>query len=126
MVAPSQDNTMKLSSPQDRAGAARVFPMSFAQQRLWMLDRLLPPGAVYNMPKFVRLVGALDVAALRGALNEVVRRHEALRTTFAVDDGAPVQVIMSALELASEVEDLRGLPKAERHSRLAGLGPSYR
>ena len=73
--------------------------LSFAQQRLWLLDRLLPHAAVYNMPKVLRLVGALDVAALRDAINEVVRRHEALRTTFAVENGAPVQVIVPALRV---------------------------
>ena len=90
--------------------------LSFAQQRLWLLDRLLPHAAVYNMPKVLRLVGALDVAALRTALNEIVRRHEVLRTTFAVENGAPVQVIVPALQFALEVEDLRGLAEAERQA----------
>src|SRR5690348_7341292 len=61
----------------------KSFPASFAQQRLWFLDQLEPGASVYNMPAAIRAVGRLDVAALGRSLNEVVRRHEALRTTFA-------------------------------------------
>ncbi len=96
------------------SGVARKAPLSFAQQRLWLLDRLHPGEATYNEPIALRLVGALDADALRRALNEVVRRHEALRTRFVVEDAAPVQVVASALELALDVEDLRALPEADR------------
>ena len=68
-------------------------PASFAQQRLWFLDQLQPGSAAYNIPTAVRLVGVLDVGLLRRALNEVVRRHESLRTTFAATGGVPFQVI---------------------------------
>src|SRR5215211_6011255 len=62
-------------------------PLSFAQQRLWFLDQLVPGNVAYNMPAAMRLDGALDVAALRRSLDTILRRHEALRTTFAsVDD----------------------------------------
>ncbi len=72
----------------------REFPLSFSQQRLWILDRLEGLGAAYNIPAAVQIQGALDVAALEQALNEIVRRHEALRTNFvANDDGQPIQVI---------------------------------
>ena len=71
-----------------------------------MLDRLSPVESAYNLGCVLRLEGELDVAALRGALNEVVRRHQVLRTRFGVEDGAPVQVIAAELELALEVEDL--------------------
>ena len=69
-----------------------VFPASFAQQRLWFLDELEPGSPTYNIAAALRLRGALDVAALKRSLNEIVRRHEALRTTFSVGDGQAVQV----------------------------------
>ena len=94
--------------------------LSFAQQRLWFLHQLEPESAFYNMPGAVRLEGRLDVAALRRSLNEVVRRHEALRTHFASIDGAPVQVIAPVLELALAVTDLSGWPATERDARAEG------
>src|SRR5438128_2122282 len=72
-------------------------PLSFAQQRLWFLDQLAPGSLAYNMPTAMRMDGALDAGALRRALDEIVRRHEALRTTFATVDEQPVQVIARTL-----------------------------
>ncbi|MFP5284773.1 MAG: amino acid adenylation domain-containing protein, partial [Thermoanaerobaculia bacterium] len=76
--------------PIERARGDRL-ELSFAQQRLWFLDRLEPASSLYNLPAAFRLRGPLDVAAWSAALNEVVRRHEALRTTFEALDGEPVQ-----------------------------------
>ncbi|MBA3568937.1 MAG: condensation protein, partial [Pyrinomonadaceae bacterium] len=67
--------------------------LSFAQQRLWFLDQLESNSPLYNIPAAVRLTGHLNMAALEQSFNEIVRRHEALRTRFAVVDGSPVQVI---------------------------------
>jgi amino acid adenylation domain-containing protein len=89
-------------------------PLSFAQQRLWFLDQLEPGSALYNMPAAVRLHGPLDVGALERSLAEIVRRHEALRTTFAVAGGQPVQVIAPELAFQMERLDLRHLPDAAR------------
>ena len=66
--------------PREGGGPA---PLSFAQERLWFIDRLDPGSAVYNLPLTWRLEGALDGAALERSLSEIVRRHEALRTVFA-------------------------------------------
>ena len=99
--------------PVERTGA---LPLSFAQERLWFLDQLEPGSAVYNIPVALRLGGALDVAALERALDEIVRRHEALRTTFAEVDGAPVQVIAPFGGFALPVEDLSALGEAEREA----------
>ena len=93
--------------------------LSFAQRRLWLLDQLLPSGSVYNVPRVVRLVGALDVEALRRAFDELLRRHEALRTRFEVHDGEPVQVIEPQLSLALEPEDLSALAPAQREAEAA-------
>ncbi|NPD30098.1 condensation domain-containing protein, partial [Corallococcus exiguus] len=84
-----------------RLGAA-ARPLSFAQQRLWFIDQLEPGTALYNMPVALRLEGALDVGVLERALREVVIRHEALRTTFEVQNGQPLQVIHSDMALHLE------------------------
>src|SRR5258706_8201183 len=81
-------------------------PLSFAQQRLWLLDRLEPGSSTYNIPSPARLAGDLDTDALAWALAEIRRRHEALRTTFATLDGAPVQVIAPPSPAALPLVDL--------------------
>ncbi len=85
-------------------------PLSFAQQRLWFLDQLEPGSLFNNIPTAIRLSGALDIAALGRALDEIVRRHEVLRTTFSTADGRPVQVIHPAAGVPLPVDDLSGLP----------------
>src|SRR5215468_4080174 len=84
----------------------RTEPASYAQERLWFLDRLAPGGSTFNIPVGWRLGGALDEAALERSLSEIVRRHEALRTTFADVDGAPVQVIAPFGGFALPIDDL--------------------
>ncbi|HEX2224101.1 MAG TPA: condensation domain-containing protein, partial [Thermoanaerobaculia bacterium] len=90
------------------AGELFAFPVSFAQWRLWFLDQLTPGTPAYNLAAAVRLTGRLDVPALAASLREVVRRHEALRTTFGQDDGDPVQLVTSEVRLDLPVLDLRG------------------
>ncbi len=97
-----------------RAAGELKFPVSFGQQRLWLLDGLLPMRSVYIEPKVYRLKGALKVDALRAALDELVERHETLRTRFVLEDSGPVQVIAAQLRIGPEVEDLTGLAAAER------------
>jgi len=91
-------------------------PLSFAQQRLWLLDGLLPIGSAYNVRHVLRLSGKLDTRALEQALNEIVRRHEALRTRFELIDGAPVQLIIEADPIVLKVKDLSSLPTEQRES----------
>ncbi|MFJ6217443.1 amino acid adenylation domain-containing protein, partial [Streptomyces sp. NPDC092296] len=78
-------------------------PLSFAQQRLWLLDGLDTQGGIYNIPIAVRLSGALDIPALRRALNSVVARHESLRTVFPETDGQPRQQILPTAELPLDI-----------------------
>ncbi|MFD7828627.1 condensation domain-containing protein [Kitasatospora sp. NPDC059803] len=75
-----------------------MIPVSYAQQRLWLIDQIEGPTALYNLPFALRLRGELDTAALRAATVDVVARHEALRTVFPVDGGVPVQQILPAEE----------------------------
>ena len=76
-----------------------IFPASFAQQRLWFLNQFEPESPAYNVSAAVRLDGRLDLDALHRSLNEIIARHEALRTTFSEIDGSPMQVIASSLEI---------------------------
>ncbi|MGZ3459450.1 MAG: condensation domain-containing protein, partial [Archangium sp.] len=97
--------------PVPREGA---LAQSFAQQRMWFIEQFAPGGHSYNVPYFARLKGRLDVEALERSLREVVRRHESLRTTFASEEGQPVQRIAPALALALPVESLEALPEEQR------------
>ncbi len=103
--------------PRPRTGE---LPLSFAQERLWFLDRLQPGSAAYNIAGGVRLAGRLSVAALAAALAAIVERHEALRTTFRAGTGGPVQAIApaAAAALPLPLVDLAGLSSSEP-SRLA-------
>ncbi|HEY2737200.1 MAG TPA: condensation domain-containing protein, partial [Thermoanaerobaculia bacterium] len=92
-------------------------PLSFAQQRLWLIDQLEPGSPLYNMPVALRIAGPLDADALALCLGEIVRRHEALRTVFAMFEGlegAPVQVIQPASPFLLPLVDLSGLPERRR------------
>ncbi|GAA2696132.1 MULTISPECIES: amino acid adenylation domain-containing protein [Actinosynnema] len=96
-----------------RADPERPAPATDAQRALWLLERLHPGGSAHTVPVAVRLDGALDVPALRRALDLVVRRHEALRTTFAERDGVLRQVVAPAGPVALPITDLAGEPEPE-------------
>jgi hypothetical protein len=98
-----------------------AFPLSFAQQRLWFLDQLVPGNAFYNIPAAFRFSFALNEAVLRRTLDEIVRRHESLRTTFRVERGEPFQVVTPELTLELPVIDLRSMPSAVRESEASRL-----
>jgi len=83
--------------------------LSFAQERLWFLDQFHPGNSAYNLPLSMPLSGAFKLEALTRALNEIVRRHEVLRTTLRIEDAKPFQFIESQLEITPTVFDLRGL-----------------
>lgn len=89
-------------------------PLSFAQQRLWFLCQLAPENPFYNVPAAIRLSGDLNLTALEHSFNEIVRRHEALRTSFTEVNGQPVQVIVPFLHLPLLVTDLQSVPANQR------------
>ncbi|MNW26216.1 Linear gramicidin synthase subunit B [compost metagenome] len=91
------------------SGRGEEVPLSFAQQRLWFLDQLEPDSQFYNIYAALRLTGELNVPALERSLNELVCRHESLRTVFASDGGKASQRILPSLSLMVRVEDLTHL-----------------
>ncbi|MCG6137829.1 MAG: amino acid adenylation domain-containing protein [Nostoc sp. LLA-1] len=114
-------STSEFIQPVSRQGN---LPLSFAQRRLWFLNQLEPQSSAYNIPAAIRLTGKLNIAALEQSINEIVRRHETLRTTFTVVDGEPVQVISAATKLQLPIIDLQTLPETDRETealRLATL-----
>ena len=95
--------------------------LSFGQERMWFFEQFEPGTAVYNVPTAIRLKGRLDTPALEQSLNEIVRRHESLRTIFLNVDGTPKQVIAPAQPLTLASIDLRHLPRVERDARARQL-----
>jgi amino acid adenylation domain-containing protein len=105
-----------------RQGATGQMPLSFAQQRLWFLDQLEPGSSFYNIFDTLSFNEPLNVRALEESLNEIVRRHEVLRTTFTiVDDGQPVQMIAPSLRLPLQVINLSHLSPLEKETEAARL-----
>ncbi|CAB3759999.1 non-ribosomal peptide synthetase [Paraburkholderia solisilvae] len=91
-----------------------MFPLSFAQERLWFLDQLQPGQPVYNMYDIVPWQGAMSLVALRRALDALIARHETLRTHFAVEAGEPVQIVTPAAAAPLETTDLSSVPRHDR------------
>ncbi|UKO99561.1 non-ribosomal peptide synthetase [Nostoc sp. UHCC 0870] len=85
-------------------------PLSFSQERLWLQHQLEPDSPINNMPYIYRLQGKLNLEALEWSQNEIIRRHEILRTTFAIVDGQPMQQIKPEMSLPLNVTDLQKLP----------------
>src|SRR6185369_9351943 len=104
--------------PLQRVPREQELPLSFAQQRLWFLDYLVPGSTVYNIGYALRVAGALEVGALEQSLSEVVRRHEVLRTRFGSQDGRASQIIEPAAEMQLAVTDLCALEEPERKARV--------
>jgi amino acid adenylation domain-containing protein len=96
-------------------------PLSFAQQRLWFLDQFEPNSPSYNIPLALRLVGTLNQAALEQSLQEIIYRHEALRTNCVTINGKPTQIIQTQTNWTVSVVDLKHLPTTEQESALQQL-----
>ncbi|HET9788878.1 MAG TPA: condensation domain-containing protein, partial [Pyrinomonadaceae bacterium] len=104
-----------------RREPGELCPLSFAQQRLWFISQLEPDDPFYNCIEALRMTGKLNVPLLEQTFNEVMRRHEALRTTFELVGGEPVQVVSSEIEVNPSLIDLRALPASERERQLSKL-----
>jgi hypothetical protein len=95
-----------------------LVPLSFAQQRIWFLHQLEPNSAAYNQVASIHVTGSLDLKVLEQSLNEIIQRHEALRTNFAIAEEESVQIIAPALTITLPIVDLRNLPKVEREQEI--------
>ncbi|HEX8272303.1 MAG TPA: amino acid adenylation domain-containing protein [Longimicrobiaceae bacterium] len=104
--------------PISRRARGETVPLSYAQERLFFMDRLDPGSYVYNLPMAWRLTGPLDRDVLERVLSEIVRRHEAVRTVFRLQDGRPVQAFLPPFRLEIPVEDVPPLPRLEREEAL--------
>jgi amino acid adenylation domain-containing protein/non-ribosomal peptide synthase protein (TIGR01720 family) len=102
----------------ERASGGTQFPLSFAQERLWFLNQLEPANPFYNIPAAVRIRNHLDLTAFRRSLQEIIDRHAALRTTFVVRDGTPLQTVTPHLELPLSMVDLTELPGDRREAEV--------
>jgi acyl carrier protein len=119
MRAGEKAKTPPLISVEPEGERPRRAPLSFAQQRLWFIDQLNPGSAVYNIPGAVRLEGDLDIDALERVINEIIRRHEALRTRFEVNGGEPSQVIDAWTPRKLEIVDLTTLSSEAMEEEVA-------
>jgi amino acid adenylation domain-containing protein/thioester reductase-like protein len=98
-----------------------IFPLSFAQNRMWFLDRIEQENSAYNISTALRLTGILNVTTLKKCLEEIVRRHEILRTTFAVVEEKPVQIINNCFEFPFAIADLQSLPEVAKQKEVLML-----
>ncbi|GCE51346.1 hypothetical protein KTH_62150 [Thermosporothrix hazakensis] len=103
---------------QKKREGIRFFPLSFAQQRLWFLEQLMPGQQLYNVLTGVQLKGRVDVSALERSFQTIIQRHETLRTTFTLLNDQPVQVIMPTLDFHLLQEDVSTLPAEEREQQV--------
>lgn len=112
-----------LSGPVTARRDAGPAPLSFAQERLWILEQMDRASCVYIRPLGIRFTGQLKMQALAGSLNEIISRHEVLRTGFELLDGAPIQIIHPAWQLDLPLVDLTSMPDSrcqEEMQRIVG------
>lgn len=112
---------METSQMVDTPDGCVYFPLSFGQQRLWFLDQLDPGNSAYNSAGGLRFRGVLNVEALQRALDEIVARHEVLRTTFRTVNGTPMQVVHRPTPLELRRVDLSGIGARDRENELKKL-----
>lgn len=114
IVTPDGGGIPRRDASTQPATEPQKFPLSFSQERIWFLDQLLPGSDLFNLNSVWRFTYAVDMDILQQSLNEVVRRHESLRTVFSAVDGEPVQVIIPELEPPLTLIDLRDSAESER------------
>jgi amino acid adenylation domain-containing protein len=121
LAALQTTNTATQSSPISLTPHREKLPLSFAQQRLWFLDRLEPNLATYNISTAYKLTGALNQSALECSLQEIAQRHESLRTNFGEQNGEPFQIISSETHFTLLLIPLDALPEESREEEVRRL-----
>ena len=117
LIGQSQRQNLEITVPPILPrGENAELSLSFAQQRLWFLDQLQPNSSLYNIPLALRLAGFLEVAALEQSLEEIIYRHEALRTNFITINGQPTQIIQTVRNWKLSVIELQHLPRFEQET----------
>ncbi|MET0647782.1 MAG: amino acid adenylation domain-containing protein [Pyrinomonadaceae bacterium] len=119
--AVSESQGLATTPPLLRVGRGDGAPLSFAQERLWVMSQMGGEDWAYNLPVAVRVEGELHPAAFEAALSEIIARHESLRTTFDVVDTEPVQLISEPWPLRLPSVDLRGLAPERKESEVRRL-----
>ncbi|MDF5712387.1 MAG: amino acid adenylation domain-containing protein [Rhizonema sp. NSF051] len=120
-LSPEKKRELLAQLLQKKVSQPHLFPMSFAQQRLWFVDQLQPGNFANHIRAALRLTGLLNTDALLQTLNEIVRRHEVLRTTFATVEGQLVQLITPTLSLTLPIINLQELPEVELEAEVRKL-----
>ncbi len=119
-LSPEKRRLLELKLKQ-KGSLGNAFPLSYAQQRLWFLQQLEPESTAYHIPAAVRLKGPLNIDALKKSFEEIVKRHEILRTTFTTINGTPMQVVSAHKALYLKQTDLSHLPSAKRETQMRAL-----
>ena len=109
-ISTRRDDALSIPVRSDRGPA----PLTFAQERLWVLEQVGTVGAAYNMPELYQVEGELDIAALERAYQEVIRRHASLRTRFVASDGEPKQIVEPAVSFKCSFRDLTTVCEGDR------------
>lgn len=116
-----QQSEQSLQIPLVSVARDANLPLSFAQEGLWFIHQLNPHQPLYNSPAALRLTGSLNINAFQQSLNQILERHEALRTSFTLAEGKPVQVVMTNLSLNIPLINLEDLPQKEQEAQVLKL-----
>jgi amino acid adenylation domain-containing protein len=120
-IQQAKSSTSSNLNPIQAVSRDQHLPLSFAQQRLWLIDQITENNFVYNVPLAYRITGELDIEIFSQCLNAIAQRHESLRTTFTVIDQQPVQNFVANLEIDLPIIDLRSLTVNEQQQELSGI-----
>ncbi len=117
-LSPEQKRQLLAKLLQQKANKPQNFPLSFAQKRLWFLDKLQPELSAYNIPAALCLTGSLNIIALQKSLNQIIQRHEVLRSSFTVVKDEPIQQFCHKLNLQFPLIDLQVLPTEQQEKEV--------